>query len=61
MKQNLFLTGVFFIVLFAMKFIFDKSDISSMLIYSAAGSIIFFLYRTFIRTWIMNKNKKDQD
>ena len=61
MKQNLFLTGVFFVVLFTMKYLFDKSDITSMLIYSVMGSAIFFVYRTFIRTWFINKNKKDQD
>ncbi|MBS7333210.1 hypothetical protein [Faecalibacter bovis] len=61
MKQNLFLTGVFFIVLFGMKYLFDKSDMTSMLIYSVIGAAVFFVYRTFIRTWFINRNKKDQD
>ncbi len=56
MKQNLVLSLVFFVVLFVMKYVFDKSDVQSMLIYSAIGAAIFFLYRTFIRQ-LFYKNK----
>lgn len=61
MKQNLLLTVVFFFILFGMKYLFDKSDMTSMLVYSLVGAAVFFVYRTFIRTWFINRNKKDQN
>ncbi|MBF0596596.1 hypothetical protein [Faecalibacter rhinopitheci] len=60
MKQNLLLTGLFFIVLFGMKYIFDKSDVKTMLVYSITGAIIFFAYRTFVRPRF-TRNKNDQE
>ena len=43
-----------------MKYLFDKSDIQSMLIYSAVGAVVFFAYRTFVRPMFI-KNKNDQE
>lgn len=60
MKQNLIQTFFFFIILFGMKYLFDKSDIKTMLTYSIVGAIIFFGYRTFLRPMFM-KNKNDQE
>lgn len=60
MKQNIIQSLFFFIVLFGMKYIFDKSDVKSMLIYSIVGAVIFFGYRTFIRPRFLN-NKNDQE
>lgn len=60
MKQNIIQSLIFFVVLFAMKYLFDKSDVQSMLIYSAIGAIVFFAYRTFVRPMFI-KNKNDQE
>jgi uncharacterized MnhB-related membrane protein len=60
MKQNVIQSLIFFVVLFAMKYLFDKSDIKTMITYSVVGAVIFFGYRTFIRPQFL-KNKNDQE
>ncbi len=58
MKQNIIYTIIFFLVLFGLKYLFDKSDFQSMLITSLIGSVIYFIYRTVIRKALY---KKDQE
>lgn len=60
MKKNVIQSVVFFIILFGMKYLFDKSDIKTMVTYSVLGTIIFFAYLTFIKPRFM-KNKNDQE
>ncbi len=60
MKQNIIQSLFFFVILFGMKYLFDKSDIKTMLTYSVIGAVIFFGYRTFIRPQFL-KNKNDQE
>ena len=41
MKQNIIYSVLFFIVLFILKYFFDKSDTQSMLINNKIGTLIF--------------------
>ena len=59
MKQNIIYSVLFFIVLFILKYFFDKSDTQSMLISSAIGTFIFFIYRVLIRKYLYKQ--KDQE
>ncbi|SFM73527.1 hypothetical protein SAMN05421738_102117 [Algoriella xinjiangensis] len=59
MKQNIIYSVLFFIVLFILKYFFDKSDTQSMLISSAIGTLIFFIYRVLIRKYLYKQ--KDQE
>ena len=59
MKQNIIYSVLFFIVLFILKYFFDKSDTQSMLISSAIGTLIFFIYRVLIRKYLYEQ--KDQE
>jgi uncharacterized MnhB-related membrane protein len=59
MKQNIIYSLIFFVVLFGLKYLFDKSDIQSMLIYTSIGTVIFFIYRVVIRKMLYKQ--KDQE
>jgi len=39
--------------------LFDKSDVQTMLVYSAIGTVIFFIYRVVIRKLLYKQ--KDQE
>ncbi len=60
MKQNIIQTLIFFVILFGMKYLFDQSDLKSMLTYSIIGAMVFFAYRTFLRPKLF-KEKNDQE
>ncbi|GGE89652.1 hypothetical protein GCM10010984_04120 [Chishuiella changwenlii] len=59
MKQNILYSVLFFFVLFGLKYLFDKSDIQSMLFTSIIGAIIFFIYRIIIRKYLHKKNDQE--
>mgnify|MGYP006900029529 CR=1 FL=1 len=59
MKQNILYSVLFFFVLFGLKYLFDKSDIQSMLVTSIIGAIIFFIYRIIIRKYLHKKNDQE--
>lgn len=59
MKQNIIYSVLFFIVLFGLKYLFDKSDTQSMLITSGIGAGIFFIYRVVIKKILYKQ--KDQE
>ncbi|HAD78982.1 hypothetical protein ACTS91_02930 [Empedobacter falsenii] len=59
MKQNIIYSIIFFFVLFGLKYLFDKSDVQTMLVYSAIGTVIFFIYRVVVRKMLYKQ--KDQE
>ncbi|MDM1061223.1 hypothetical protein HXZ62_01425 [Empedobacter falsenii] len=59
MKQNIIYSIIFFVVLFGLKYLFDKSDEQTMLVYSAIGTVIFFIYRVVVRKMLYKQ--KDQE